>query len=67
MTSNRDCSWEQASHHSAPLLRHVLRRKGDFGQLVVLYGARTPDDFCYSPTTHHISPNPLYPATLALN
>jgi NAD(P)H-flavin reductase len=34
----------------APLrsaLRHVLRRKHDFGQLVVLYGARTPDDFCY--------------------
>jgi NAD(P)H-flavin reductase len=34
----------------APLrsaLRHVLKRKDDFGQLVVLYGARTPDDFCY--------------------
>src|SRR5438309_10149700 len=34
----------------APLrsaLRHVLNRKEDFGQLVVLYGARTPDDFCY--------------------
>ena len=34
----------------APLrsaLRHVLRHKEDFGQLVVLYGARTPDDFCY--------------------
>lgn len=34
----------------APLrsaLRHALKRKGDFGQLVVLYGARTPDDFCY--------------------
>ncbi len=34
----------------APLrsaLRHVLKRKQDFGQLVVLYGARTPDDFCY--------------------
>ena len=34
----------------APLrsaLRHVLKRKHDFGQLVVLYGARTPDDFCY--------------------
>jgi NAD(P)H-flavin reductase len=25
----------------------VLRHKEDFGQLVVLYGARTPDDFCY--------------------
>src|SRR6266550_6561926 len=35
----------------APLrsaLRYVLRRKNDFGELVVLYGARTPDDFCYS-------------------
>lgn len=34
----------------APLrsaLRHVLKRKGEFGQLVVLYGARTPEDFCY--------------------
>jgi len=34
----------------APLrsaLRYVLDRKQDFGQLVVLYGARTPDDFCY--------------------
>jgi sulfhydrogenase subunit gamma (sulfur reductase) len=34
----------------APLrsaLRHVLKRKHDFGRLVVLYGARTPDDFCY--------------------
>src|SRR6476659_11467838 len=34
----------------APLrsaLRHVLKRKDDYGQLVVLYGARTPDDFCY--------------------
>jgi NAD(P)H-flavin reductase len=38
----------------APLrsaLRHVLRRKADFGQLVVLYGARTPDDFCYRDET----------------
>ena len=34
----------------APLrsaLRHVLKHKDEFGQLVVLYGARTPDDFCY--------------------
>ena len=34
----------------APLrsaLRHVLKSRGSFGQLVVLYGARTPDDFCY--------------------
>lgn len=38
----------------APLrsaLRHVLMRKPDFGQLVVLYGARTPDDFCYRDET----------------
>lgn len=38
----------------APLrsaLRHVLSRKRDFGQLVVLYGARTPDDFCYRDET----------------
>jgi sulfhydrogenase subunit gamma (sulfur reductase) len=38
----------------APLrsaLRHVLKRKDEFGQLVVLYGARTPDDFCYRDET----------------
>jgi NAD(P)H-flavin reductase len=38
----------------APLrsaLRHVLNRQQDFGQLVVLYGARTPNDFCYSDET----------------
>ncbi|HKY43664.1 MAG TPA: hypothetical protein VJM50_11250 [Pyrinomonadaceae bacterium] len=38
----------------APLrsaLRHVLRRKDEFGELVVLYGARTPDDFCYRDET----------------
>lgn len=38
----------------APLrsaLRHVLKRKEDFGQLMVLYGARTPDDFCYRDET----------------
>lgn len=38
----------------APLrsaLRHVLKRKGEFGQMVVLYGARTPDDFCYRDET----------------
>src|SRR5262245_15909262 len=38
----------------APLrsaLRHVLKRPRDFGQLVVLYGARTPDDFCYRDET----------------
>jgi anaerobic sulfite reductase subunit B len=34
----------------APLrsaLRHVLNRKAEFGELVVLYGVRTPEDFCY--------------------
>jgi sulfhydrogenase subunit gamma (sulfur reductase) len=38
----------------APLrsaLRHVLNRRAEFGQLVVLYGARTPDDFCYRDET----------------
>ena len=38
----------------APLrsaLRHVLKRKNEFGQLVVLYGVRTPDDFCYRDET----------------
>ena len=38
----------------APLrsaLRHALKRKGEFGQVVVLYGARTPDDFCYRDET----------------
>ena len=38
----------------APLrsaLRHVLQCKDEFGQLVVLYGARTPDDFCYRDET----------------
>jgi len=38
----------------APLrsaLRHVLTRKADFGELIVLYGARTPDDFCYRDET----------------
>ena len=38
----------------APLrsaLRHVLKRRKDFGELVVLYGARTPDDFCYRDET----------------
>lgn len=34
----------------APLrsaLRYVMKHREDFGQLVVLYGARTPDDFAY--------------------
>jgi len=40
----------------APLrsaLRHVLNRKEDFGELVVLYGARTPDYFCYRDETEN--------------
>jgi NAD(P)H-flavin reductase len=28
-------------------LRHVMKRRREFGQVVLLYGARTPDDFCY--------------------
>ena len=38
----------------APLrsaLRHVLGRRDEFGQIVVLYGARTPDDFCFRDET----------------
>lgn len=38
----------------APLrsaLRYVLKRREQFGQLVVLYGARTPEDFCYRDET----------------
>jgi sulfhydrogenase subunit gamma (sulfur reductase) len=38
----------------APLrsaLRHILKHKQAYGQLVVLYGARTPDDFCYRDET----------------
>lgn len=32
-------------------LRHALARADEFGQLVVLYGARTPEDFCYANET----------------
>src|SRR3990172_1333440 len=38
----------------APLrsaLRHVLKRKNDFGELVVLYGARIPGAFCFKEGT----------------
>ena len=38
----------------APLrsaLRSVLRRADDYGQVVVLYGVRTPEDFCYRDET----------------
>jgi len=47
---NRDLVFVAMGTGVAPLrsaLRHVLRRKDEFGQLVVLYGAQTPDDFCY--------------------
>jgi NAD(P)H-flavin reductase len=51
---NRDLVFVAMGTGVAPLrsvLRHVLNRKKDFGQLVVLYGARTPDDFCYRDET----------------
>ncbi len=38
----------------APLrsaLRHALGHPDDFGQIFVLYGARTPEDFCYRDET----------------
>lgn len=38
----------------APLrsaLRHAIQHKEDYGQLVVLYGARTPAHFCYTDET----------------
>ncbi|MFN2531795.1 MAG: hypothetical protein ABR555_10900 [Pyrinomonadaceae bacterium] len=51
---NRDLVFVAMGTGVAPLrsvLRHVLKRKQHFGQLVVLYGARTPDDFCYRDET----------------
>lgn len=51
---NRDLVFVAMGTGVAPLrsvLRHVLKRKQDFGQLVVLYGARTPDHFCYRDET----------------
>jgi NAD(P)H-flavin reductase len=51
---NRDLVFVAMGTGVAPLrsvLRHVLNRKKDFGQLAVLYGARTPDDFCYRDET----------------
>lgn len=38
----------------APLrsaLRYALKRADSYGQIVVLYGARTPEDFCYQDET----------------
>ena len=37
--------------HLCVRARHALKRKDGFGQLVVLYGARTPDDFCFRDET----------------
>ncbi len=51
---NKDLVFVAMGTGVAPLrsaLRHVLKRKEHFGQLVVLYGARTPDDFCYRDET----------------
>ncbi|HKY30826.1 MAG TPA: hypothetical protein VJM12_23100 [Pyrinomonadaceae bacterium] len=51
---NKDLVFIAMGTGVAPLrsaLRHVLRRREDYGQLVVLYGARTPDDFCYRDET----------------
>jgi sulfhydrogenase subunit gamma (sulfur reductase) len=51
---NKDLVFVAMGTGVAPLrsaLRHVLKRKESFGQLVVLYGARTPDDFCYRDET----------------
>jgi len=51
---NKDLVFVAMGTGVAPLrsaLRHVLKRKQDFGQLVVLYGARTPDNFCYRDET----------------
>ena len=52
--THRDLIFVAMGTGVAPLrsaLRHALKRKGEFGQLVVLYGARTPDDFCYRDET----------------
>ena len=52
--SGRDLVFVAMGTGVAPLrsaLRHILKRKNEFGQLVVLYGARTPDDFCYRDET----------------
>ena len=52
--SGRDLVFVAMGTGVAPLrsaLRPVLKHKNDFGQLVVLYGAQTPDDFCYRDET----------------
>ena len=53
---NRDLVFVAMGTGVAPLrsaLRHVLRRRKEFGELVVLYGAQTPEDFCYSYEIDH--------------
>lgn len=48
--THRDLVFVAMGTGVAPLrsaLRHVMKRRKEFGELVVLYGARTPDDFCY--------------------
>ena len=48
--NHRDLVFVAMGTGVAPLrsaLRYVLKRKEAYGQLVVLYGARTPEDFCY--------------------
>lgn len=48
--SGRDLVFVAMGTGVAPLrsaLRCVMNRRKKFGQLVVLYGARTPDEFCY--------------------
>ena len=49
--SGRDLVFVAMGTGVAPLrsaLRSALGRADDFGQIVVLYGARTPDHFCYT-------------------
>ena len=48
--TDRDLVFVAMGTGVAPLrsaLRSVMNRRQRFGQLVVLYGARTPDEFCY--------------------
>ncbi len=53
---NRDLVFVAMGTGVAPLrsaMRHALKRRNEFGQLVILYGARTPDDFCYRDEVEH--------------
>lgn len=52
--SGRDLVFVAMGTGVAPLrsaLRSALTRPDDFGRIVVLYGARTPDHFCYADET----------------